>query len=418
MVSPRDYYEILGVDREASQQEVKAAYRKLAVRFHPDRNHGDKAAEEQFKEAAEAYAVLSDADKRARYDRFGHRGVAGGGFGGFDPSVFGDFSDILGDFFGFAGGTRSGRGRRSGSGQPGADLRYELHLELEKAAFGAEQDLEIPRLETCDSCSGSGGADGAELETCGGCGGHGQVRFSQGFFTVARTCPQCGGEGRIVTNPCKTCRGEGRVEQRRKIQVKIPAGVDTGTRLRLSGEGEHGRRGGRTGDLYVDIVVEPHEAFHREGPHILSEVEVAFAQAVLGAELEVETLHGEQTLEVPPGPKTGLDSSSRARGSSNSTVSARAITSWWRGWRCPIRGTSPTRNSSCCGNWRNLAVPRSKKVVASWIASKTSLARNISVDGAGYDTVTLRGRRRQGRHCIGRTLGPGYARARDCRLRP
>lgn len=303
MPSSRDYYEILGVDREASQQEVKAAYRKLAVRFHPDRNAGDKAAEEQFKEAAEAYAVLSDTEKRARYDRFGHRGVAGGGFGGFDPTVFGDFSDILGDFFGF--GDRSGRGGRSGGGQPGADLRYELHLELERAAFGAEETLEIPRLETCETCSGSGSAEGAEVETCKGCGGHGQVRFSQGFFTVARTCPQCGGEGRIVTNPCKDCRGAGRREKRRKIQVKIPAGVDTGTRLRLSGEGEHGRKGGRTGDLYVDIVVEPHERFHREGPHILSEVEIAFPQAVLGAELAVETLHGEQALEVPPGTKDG-----------------------------------------------------------------------------------------------------------------
>ena len=302
MPSPRDYYAILGVDREASQQEVKSAYRKLAVRFHPDRNSGDSAAEEKFKQAAEAYAVLSDTEKRARYDRFGHRGVAGGGFGGFDPTVFGDFSDILGDFFEFGFGNR---GRRSGAGQPGADLRYELHLELEKAAFGAEENLEIPRLETCESCSGSGGADGAEAEVCRGCGGRGQVRLSQGFFTVAQTCPQCGGEGRIVTHPCRSCRGEGRLEKRRTIQVKIPAGVDTGTRLRLSGEGEHGRRGGRTGDLYVDIVVEQHQHFHREGPHILSEVELAFPQAVLGAELEVETLHGEVILEIPPGTKDG-----------------------------------------------------------------------------------------------------------------
>ena len=303
MAATKDYYEILGVDRGASQQEVKSAYRKLAVRFHPDRNPGDAAAEEKFKEAAEAYAVLSDTEKRARYDRFGHRGVAGAGFGGFDPSVFGDFSDILGDFFGF--GDVFGRGRRSGAGQPGADLRYELHLELEKAAFGTDEDLEIPRLETCDSCTGSGSADGAAAEPCKGCGGQGQVRFTQGFFTVARTCPQCGGEGRIVTNPCKSCRGEGRVEKRRKIQVKIPAGVDTGTRLRLSGEGEHGRKGGRTGDLYVDVVVEPHECFHREGPHVLSEVELAFPQAVLGTELEVKTLHGAEKLEVPPGTKDG-----------------------------------------------------------------------------------------------------------------
>jgi len=305
MSSPRDYYELLGVDREASQQEVKSAYRKLAVRFHPDRNPGDHAAEEKFKEASEAYAVLSDTEKRARYDRFGHRGVAGSDFGGFDPTVFGDFSDILGDLFGFGSSDPFGRRRRSGTGQPGADLRYELHLKLEKAAFGAEEDLEIPRLETCQSCSGSGAADGAEVEACQGCGGQGQVRFSQGFFTVARTCPQCGGEGRVVTDPCASCRGEGRVEKRRKIQVKIPAGVDTGTRLRLTGEGEHGRKGGRTGDLYVDIVVEQHEHFHREGPHILSEIELAFPQAVLGAELEVETLHGEEALEIPPGTKDG-----------------------------------------------------------------------------------------------------------------
>ncbi len=305
MASPRDFYEILGVDREATQQEVKSAYRKLAVRHHPDRNPGDKTAEESFKEAAEAYAVLSDTEKRARYDRFGHRGVAGGGFSGFDPTVFGDFSDILGDFFGFGFGDMFGRARRSGAGQPGADLRYELHIELEKAAFGAEETLEIPRLERCESCSGSGSAAGTEAETCQGCAGQGQVRFTQGFFTVARTCPQCGGEGRVVTNPCTGCGGEGRVEKRRKIQLKIPAGVDTGTRLRLSGEGEHGRQGGRTGDLYVDIVVEPHERLHRDGSHILSEVELAYPQAVLGAELEVETLHGAESLEVPPGTKDG-----------------------------------------------------------------------------------------------------------------
>ncbi len=305
MPAVRDYYEILAIDREASQREVKAAYRKLAVRFHPDRNPGDKQAEEKFKEAAEAYAVLSDTDKRARYDRFGHRAVAGGGFSGFDPTVFGDFSDILGDFFGFGFGDMFGRGRRAGTGQPGADLRYELHIELEKAAFGAEETLEIPRLETCPDCSGSGSAAGAKAESCQACAGQGQVRFTQGFFTVARTCPQCGGEGRVVTNPCGGCRGEGRVERRRKIQVKIPAGVDNGTRLRLTGEGEHGRRGGPTGDLYVDIGVEPHEVFLREGPHVLSELELAFPQAVLGAEVEVETLHGSEKLSVPPGTRDG-----------------------------------------------------------------------------------------------------------------
>lgn len=316
MPSSRDYYEILGVDRGASAAEIKSAYRKLAVRFHPDRNPGDSQAEAQFKEAAEAYAVLSDTDKRARYDRFGHGGVSGGGFSGFDPSVFGDFSDILGDFFGF-GDAFGQRGRRRGTGQPGADLRYELHLELEQAAFGTERDLEIPRLESCDTCSGSGSASGSEVETCQACAGHGQVRFTQGFFTVARTCQRCGGEGRVVTNPCTSCGGDGRVEKQRKIQVKIPPGVETGTRLRLTGEGEHGRRGGRTGDLYVDIAVEPHEKFERSGPHIVSEVELAYAQAVLGAELEIETLRGPESLEVPPGTRDGTQFRLKGKGIPN-----------------------------------------------------------------------------------------------------
>ncbi|MFQ5525601.1 MAG: molecular chaperone DnaJ [Thermoanaerobaculia bacterium] len=314
MASARDYYEVLNVDRGASERDIKSAYRRLAVKFHPDRNPGDHAAEEKFKEAAEAYAVLSDTEKRARYDRFGHRGVAGGGFSGFDPTVFGDFSDILGDFFGFGFGDMFGRGRRGRTGQPGADLRYELHIDLEEAAFGAEETLEIPRLETCEDCSGSGSAEDTGVETCHACAGQGQVRFTQGFFTVARTCPQCGGEGRVVTNPCAACKGEGRFEQRRSIQVKIPAGVDSGTRLRLTGEGEHGRKGGPTGDLYVDIVVEPHEKFHREGPHVASEVELAFAQAVLGAEVEVETLHGPELLEIPAGTRDGTKFQLKGKG--------------------------------------------------------------------------------------------------------
>lgn len=315
-MASRDYYEILGLAREASQKEVKSAYRRLAVQYHPDRNPGDKEAEEKFKEAAEAYAVLSDTEKRARYDRFGHRGVAGGGFSGFDETVFGDFSDILGDFFGPGFGDVFGGGRRGRSrvGRPGADLRYELHIELEKAAFGSDETLEIPRLETCDDCSGSGSEAGTEAESCQACAGQGQVRFTQGFFTVARACPQCGGEGKVITTPCSSCRGEGRVEQRRKIQVKIPPGVDSGTRLRLTGEGEHGRRGGPTGDLYVDIAVDLHESFHRQGPHILSEVEVAFPQAVLGAEVEVETLHGVETLDVPPGTRDGTEFRLKGKG--------------------------------------------------------------------------------------------------------
>ncbi len=303
-MAKRGYYEILGVGRDASQKEIKSVYRKLAVRFHPDRNPNDPGAEAQFKEAAEAYAVLSDAGKRARYDRFGHQGVAGGGFGGFDAATFGDFADILGDFFGLGFGDLFGA-RRRGSGQPGADLRYELSLTLEEAAYGVEKTLEIPRLEVCSTCSGSGSAGGAPPVVCSACGGHGQVRFTQGFFTVARTCPQCGGEGRVISEPCGECSGGGRVERVRSIEVKIPAGVDSGTRLRLAGEGEHGRRGGRTGDLYVDIALIPHPEFAREGPHLASEVTLSFAQAVLGTSLQVNTLHGETALEVPPGTPDG-----------------------------------------------------------------------------------------------------------------
>jgi len=304
MATKRDYYEVLGVERQASARDVKSAYRKLAVQYHPDRNAGDKAAEDKFKEAAEAYAVLSDADKRARYDRFGHQGTAGG-FGGFDPDVFGDFSDILGDFFGAGFGDLFGARRARGSGQPGSDLRYELHLSLEDAAFGIEKTLEIPRLETCDACSGSGSREGAQPATCQACSGRGQVRFTQGFFTVARTCPQCSGEGQVVQDPCRDCHGDGRMEARRSIEVKIPAGVDTGTRLRLTGEGEHGRRGGRTGDLYVDVVVEPHATLQREGPHVLSGAKLSYSQLVLGATIEVDTLHGEESLEIPAGTQPG-----------------------------------------------------------------------------------------------------------------
>lgn len=304
MAGKRDYYAVLGVDRQASAREIKSAYRKLAVKHHPDRNAGDKEAEAKFKEAAEAYAVLSDSDKRARYDRFGHQGL-GGGVGGFDPDVFGDFSDILGDFFGFGFGDMFGGKRGRSSGQRGADLRYELHLTLEDAAFGIEKTLEIPRLEGCSACLGSGARGGAAPTTCQACAGHGQVRFTQGFFTVARTCPQCAGEGQVIQEPCTECRGDGRVEAKRSIEVKIPPGVDTGTRLRLSGEGEHGRRGGRTGDLYVDVVIEPHPTLQREGPHVLSELGLTYAQAVLGTTVAIDTLWGEETVEIPPGTDAG-----------------------------------------------------------------------------------------------------------------
>ncbi|HEX3128728.1 MAG TPA: molecular chaperone DnaJ [Thermoanaerobaculia bacterium] len=313
-MAKQDYYEVLGVQRNAGQQDIKSAYRKLAQKYHPDKNPGDKDAEEKFKEAAEAYAVLSDQDKRARYDRFGHQGVAGaagGGFGGIDPTIFADFSDILGDFFGMGGG----RGRGGGSGMTrGADLRYDLTLTFEEAAFGVETTLRVPRLETCDECKGTGSQGGKAPETCSACGGRGQVRFTQGFFTVARTCPQCRGEGRVVSDPCKECDGEGRVEKERSLSVKIPAGVDTGARLRLVGEGEHGRRGGPAGDLYVVVQVRPHAKFRRDGSTVFSKFAISYPQAVLGTTVEVDTIHGKSQLDIPPGTPHGKDFRLRSQG--------------------------------------------------------------------------------------------------------
>jgi molecular chaperone DnaJ len=311
-MTKRDYYEVLGVPRDASVTAIKASYRKLALQYHPDKNPGDVAAEEKFKEAAEAYSVLCDPDKRARYDRFGHqavRGAGGAGFGGFDAEVFADFSDILGDLFGF------GRQQRRRSGPtPGADLRYDLTLSFEQAAFGAEPTLRIPRLESCDTCGGSGSAGKSAPEPCTGCGGRGQVRFTQGFFTVARTCPRCNGNGTVIKNPCHECGGRGRVEKERSLQVKIPAGVDEGARLRLAGEGEHGPRGGPAGDLYVVIHVEEHEVFQRHGSDVLAEVVVSWPKAVLGTEIEIDTLHGPARLKVPAGTRQGDTLTLRGKG--------------------------------------------------------------------------------------------------------
>ena len=298
----RDYYEILGVERDASAPQIKAAYRKLALQYHPDKNPGDAAAEAKFKEAAEAYSVLSDADKRARYDRFGREGL--GGATGFDPGAFTDFSDILGDLFGF-GDLFGGARRTAGGAAPGADLRYDLEISFEEAAFGATREVEFRRLEHCESCQGTGAAVGSRPVTCKGCGGRGQVRFSQGFFTVARTCPQCGGEGVRIEKPCPDCRGEGLVERSRQLELRIPAGVDSGARLRITGEGEDGRRGGPRGDLYVLLRVAEHERFQRQGADVHAVEEIGYAQAVLGARLEVETLHGKSELEVPAGTRPG-----------------------------------------------------------------------------------------------------------------
>jgi molecular chaperone DnaJ len=300
---PRDYYEVLGVPRNASEQEIKSAYRKLALKHHPDRNPGDKDAEERFKEAAQAYGVLGDPEKRRRYDTFGHAAVAGAGSQGFDPTIFADFGDILGDFFGF--GDVFGRRTRGGP-RHGADLRYNLELRFEEAVFGTETSIQFPRAEPCRTCSGSGAAPGSGPSTCSSCGGRGQVTFQQGFFSVARTCGRCRGSGRVITSPCKDCRGEGQVSAERKLQIKIPAGVDTGSQLRMSGEGEPGFQGGPPGDLYVFVRVEEHPFFRRDGFDLLCEVPISFCQAALGATLDVPTADGGRTkLTIPEGTQTG-----------------------------------------------------------------------------------------------------------------
>ncbi len=302
-MSARDYYEVLGVSRAASREEIKAAYRKLAVRYHPDRNPGDARAEEMFKEASEAYSVLSDADKRTRYDRFGQAGLGEQPFSGFDSSVFGDFADILGNIFGFEG--IFGGGRRRGGPERGSDLRTSIAISFAEMAGGVERLLTVPREESCEACTGSGLAPGAKAETCRSCGGRGQVRVSQGFFTMVRPCPDCGGAGRKVSNPCPECRGAGRVERRRQLKVTVPAGIEDGTRLRMVGEGEAGVHGGPAGDLFVVVRVEPHELFVRDGANLHLEQEISAFRAALGAELEVPTLGGAEKLKVPAGTQPG-----------------------------------------------------------------------------------------------------------------
>ncbi|MFZ0061987.1 MAG: molecular chaperone DnaJ [Pyrinomonadaceae bacterium] len=302
----RDYYEVLEVARAASDQELKSAYRKLAMRYHPDKNPGDASAEEKFKEAAEAYAVLSDGEQRRRYDRFGHAGVSSTAGASWGAPGFGGIEDILGDLFGFGdvfGGSRSGS-RRSAA-QRGADLRYDLEITLEDAANGMTANLRIPRLETCETCKGSGAAAGTQPEACTTCNGSGQMRFQQGFFSVARTCHACRGVGKVIKSPCKDCRGAGRVERDKQMEVKIPAGVETGSRLRVQGEGESGISGGASGDLYVVIHVAEHEHFERQGSNLYAAVPITFAQAALGADIAVRTLDAEDKVKIPVGTQTG-----------------------------------------------------------------------------------------------------------------
>ncbi|MBI3896598.1 MAG: molecular chaperone DnaJ [Acidobacteria bacterium] len=312
----RDYYEVMGVSREATDQEIKKAYRRIALQHHPDRNPENKeVSEEKFKEAAEAYSVLSDPQKRANYDRYGYAGVAGGGgFAGFDPSTFSEFSDILGDFFGFGDlfGTAS-RGHRTRA-QRGADLRYDLAISFEEAAFGTKSRIKVPRTETCPVCSGSGAKPGTHPSACRSCGGRGSVRYQQGFLTISRTCPHCGGAGQVLTDPCKHCHGQGRVRVEKTMDIHVPAGVDSGSRLRISGGGEAGLQGGPSGDLYVVIQVQEDEFFGREGDDLICSIPLSFSQVALGAKIEVPTLEGKENLTIPHGTQPGSRFCLRGKG--------------------------------------------------------------------------------------------------------
>ncbi len=314
-MSKADYYEVLGVGRDASDQELKSAYRKQAMKFHPDRNPGDHVAEEKFKQASEAYQVLSDVDKRAAYDRFGHAGVgaaAGGqGFGGFQGSV--DLGDIFGDLFGEmfnVGGSQQRQTRQ----RRGEDLRYDLAIDFEDAIFGTETEVKVRRYEACETCKGTGSATGRGPSTCPQCQGRGQIRYQQGFFSVARTCSACGGAGVIVSDPCSVCRGETRIPKEIKLNVKVPAGVEDGTRIRYGGEGDTGRSGGASGDLYIVLSIRPHDLFQRDGHDLHCVIPISFPQAALGAEIEIPGIDGAVTLKIPEGTQSGRELRIRARG--------------------------------------------------------------------------------------------------------
>ncbi len=304
-MAKKDFYEVLGVNRDASDDEIKKAYRKLAMKHHPDRNPDNSKAEEHFKEAKEAYEILSDAQKRAAYDQYGHAGVdpQAGGFGPGGPGNMGGFADAFGDIFGdiFGGGRSGGRG----GVYRGADLRYNLEISLEDAARGSETRIRIPTMEQCESCGGSGAKKGTEPKTCPTCQGHGQVRMQQGFFSIQQTCPKCHGSGRFVADPCQACHGAGRVKQHKTLSVKIPAGVDEGDRIRLSGEGEHGVGGGPSGDLYVQIHIKPHQVFQRDHDDLHCEMPVSFTIAALGGEIEIPTLDGMARIKIPAETQSG-----------------------------------------------------------------------------------------------------------------
>lgn len=298
----KDYFRILGVSRDASEEEIKKSYRKIAMLYHPDRNPGNKEAEEKFKLASEAYEVLRDPEKREIYDRYGIEGLKGTGFTGFTgfDDIFSAFGDIFEDFFGFGSPYK----RRTRARQ-GADLRYDLKISFREAAFGIETEIDIPKNATCEECNGTGAKPGTYPTQCPNCKGTGQVTRSQGFFTISTTCSQCHGDGKFIPHPCKECRGAGKVRKNNKIQIKIPPGVDMGSKLRIRGEGEPGERGGPSGDLFIFIYVEPHDFFLREGDEIVCQIPISFSQAALGTEMEIPTLNGKKKISIPRGTESG-----------------------------------------------------------------------------------------------------------------
>lgn len=305
-MAKRDYYEILGVPRNATAEEIKKSYRKMALKYHPDKNPGNKEAEESFKEAAEAYSVLIDTEKKSIYDQFGHEGLSGQGFSGFNSSVFEDFEDILGNFFNFGFGDIFGaRSRGRTQRARGRDLALEMDLTLEEAATGIEREIKINRKEFCPECEGSKMKPGSQKSTCPQCQGRGQIRYQQGFFSMARTCSTCRGEGEIIASPCPECRGRGHVKIKKSLQVKIPAGIDDGMKLRLEGEGDVGDLGSLRGDLFVLIRLKNHKFFERDGNNLICQVTLNFTRAALGSEIEIPTLDGKETLTIPPGTQPG-----------------------------------------------------------------------------------------------------------------
>lgn len=304
-MTPRDYYEVLEVSRQATDGDIKKAFRRLAMKHHPDRNNGDHESAEKFKEAKEAYDVLSDSQKRSVYDRFGHAGLEGGARGGAQGFGFGDiFEDIFGDIFGAARG-RSGNGQSRSRHEEGADLQYQLEISLEEAALGTQVEIQVPTYINCESCEGNGAKKGTKPSTCNDCEGAGQIRIQQGFFSIQQTCPRCRGQGQVIQSPCEACHGQGRVKNRKKLSVKIPAGVDSGDRIRLSGEGEAGFQGGHAGDLYILIQLRPHSLFERQGDDLYCDVPIDLATAALGGELDVPTLSGRVQLKIPPETQNG-----------------------------------------------------------------------------------------------------------------